>query len=77
LQPERGRVLISDEELQEYVNKFFSEEVIQQYENQLLSVMKFRYKKYPTEINDKEWLDFTNYVCCRRCQRNSKTNTKD
>lgn len=45
------------------------EEIIRRYENQLLKVMKTRYEKYPTKRNDIEWLDFTNHVCRRRCQR--------
>jgi len=59
---------ITDEQLQEYVNKSFTEEVILRYEEQILAVMKTRYDKYPTERNNYEWLDYTNFVCRRRYQ---------
>lgn len=64
-----GARYMNDEEIQSYINEAFSEEVIRRYEEQLLSVMKTRYEKYPSDKNDKEWLDFTNYVCRRRYQR--------
>ncbi len=60
--------IISDYDLEKYVNEAFTEQVIQGYENQLLSVMKHRQEKYPSEKNDREWLAFTNFVCRRRCQ---------
>lgn len=60
---------LTDEEINQYVNQAFTEEVVQQYENQLLLVMKTRFEKYPTPINDKEWLDYTDFVCRRRCKR--------
>lgn len=60
---------LSDDAIAQYVNKAFSEQVIQNYEDQLLAVMKHRQEKYPSEKNDREWLDYTNFVCRRRCQR--------
>ena len=63
---------MKDEEIIGYVNAAFSEEVIRRYEEQLLLVLKFRYEKYPTEQNDAEWLDYTNFVCRRRCRRGVK-----
>jgi len=59
---------MEDEEIQKYVNQAFAEQIIRGYEDQLLGVMKVRQEKYPSEINDKEWLDFTNFVCSRRCK---------
>ena len=60
---------ISDEQINRYVNETFTEQIIQGYENQMLAVMKHRQEIYPTEKNDREWLDYTNFVCRRRCQR--------
>ncbi len=60
---------MNDKEITTYINEAFSEEIIRRYENQLLSVMKTRYEKYPTDKNDKEWLNFTNHVCKRRYQK--------
>lgn len=64
-----NEIELSDEQINKYVNEAFTEQVIQGYENQMLSVMKHRQEKYPTEKNDREWLDYTNFVCRRRCQR--------
>ena len=57
-------------ELDKYVNEAFTEEVIRSYEEQILGIMKLRQEKYPNEKNDREWLDYTNFVCSRRCRRN-------
>jgi hypothetical protein len=64
--------MIEDQEITDYINQAFTEEVILRYENQLLHVLKTRYEEYPTPENDKEWLDYTNFFCQRRCQRNNK-----
>lgn len=60
---------ISDEDLENYANEALTKEIIWNCENEILKVMKFRFEKYPTEINDKEWLDYTNFICRRRGQR--------
>ena len=60
--------MIENQEIQNYVNKAFTEQVIRHYEDQILRVMKHRQEKYPSDKNDKEWLDFTNFVCRRRYQ---------
>lgn len=60
---------LSDDEIVKYINETFTEEIIQGYENQILRIMKKRHEKYSREIDNNEWLDFTNYVCARRCQR--------
>lgn len=65
--------MISDEEIQKYINESMIEQLIQDLENNILHIMKFKNNKYPTEKNDSEWLDFTNFVCRRRCQRNNQT----
>lgn len=59
---------LSDDQIQSYVNQLFTEQVIQEYENQILAVMKKRQENYPNEQNDREWLAFTNFVCSRRCK---------
>ena len=63
---------ISDKELNEYVNEAFTEQLIQNAEDHLLAIMKHRHEKYPTEMNDKEWLDYTYFVCRRRCKRSNR-----
>jgi hypothetical protein len=63
---------ITDEQIQEYINQVFTEEVLRRYEEKILGVMKTRYEKYPTERNNTEWLDYTNFVCRRRCQRQNE-----
>jgi hypothetical protein len=59
---------LTDQQINEYINQAFSEELIRRTEDHLLSILKFRQEKYPTEKNDKEWLDYTNFISRRRCQ---------
>lgn len=61
---------MNDEKIQEYINLALSESMIRDLEEELLIVMKFRQEKYPSERNDKEWLDFSNFVSNRRSYRN-------
>ena len=61
--------MISDEQIQTYVNKSLTEQMIRNLEEQLLNVMKIRQEQYPSDVNDAEWLAYTNFVCRRRCQR--------
>lgn len=63
---------LTDEQINKYVNEEFTETFIEEYENQLLRVMKIRQENYPSKRNDNEWLNFTNFVCRRRCQRNAE-----
>lgn len=62
--------MISDEEVNKYVNQALTEQVLMNHENEILSLMKFRNENFPSEKNDSEWLDYTNFVCRRRCQSN-------
>lgn len=59
---------MEDEELNKYINNALTAQLIRNEEDHLLSIYKFRQGKYPSEKNDREWLDFTNYVCRRRSQ---------
>ena len=63
---------MNDEEIKTYINEAFSEEVIRRSEDHLLQIMKFRYENYPTKKNDREWLDYSSFVCRRRCQSEAK-----
>lgn len=63
---------LTHEQITDYINQSFTEDVIRKYEDQLLRVMKTRYEKYPTKKNDQEWLEYTNFVCRRRCQSQQK-----
>jgi hypothetical protein len=67
---------LTQEEIDLYCNEAFTEMLIQKYENQILAVMKTRQEKYPCDRNDQEWLDYTNFVCRRRCQRVHKEGQK-
>ena len=60
--------MLDDDEIEEYVNAAYSEQLIQACENQILAILKSRYEKYPTEINNATWLDYTNFICRRRHQ---------
>jgi hypothetical protein len=59
---------LTDEQIQHYINSTLCENAIQFHENEILNVMKVHYENYPTEKNDLEWLNYTNFVCKRRCQ---------
>jgi hypothetical protein len=63
---------LNDEEINKYVNEAICEHIIQNYENEILLTLKTRFEKYPTEKNNEEWLNYTNFVCKRRCQHNQK-----
>lgn len=57
---------ITDEEIQCYINNTMTETFIQDCENNLLNVLKFRREKYPSDKNDAEWLEYSNLICKRR-----------
>lgn len=63
----------TDDQIHEYMNSFYYEFFITQMEDTLLSVMKDRQEKYPSEKNDKNWLDFTDFVLKRRGDNESTT----
>ena len=58
-----------DEDISKYTNEFFCETAIRQLEDDILGIMKYRQEKYPSEINDSEWLNFSNQVIRRKCER--------
>lgn len=55
-----------------FINECSTEDIIKQYENQLLGVLKARQKEYPSKKNDKEWLDFSDYVIKRRYEESQE-----
>lgn len=57
---------MEDKDIINYINLTYTECFIQQAEDDLLSILKWRSEQFPTEKNDKEWLDFTDFVCKRR-----------
>lgn len=58
--------MISDKALTTYINEAFTEHMIRNHEDKILSIMRIRQKIYPSECSDREWLDFSNYVIRRR-----------
>ena len=60
---------MKDDEIAEYINSALFEQMLQILENDILRILKLRYEKYPTNENDKEWLDYTNFICGKRCKR--------
>lgn len=64
----RCKTNISDSDLEKYFNQVFTEEIIRRNEDEIAAVMKRRQEKYPSEKNDREWLEFSNFVCRRRYQ---------
>jgi hypothetical protein len=59
---------MNEEKAIEYINESLTEKMIRDSEDQTLFLMRFRQETFPCEKNDKEWLDYTNIVCRRRCQ---------
>lgn len=60
------KINFEDEEIEKYVNMAFSEEILRRYEEQMLTVLKFRQENYPSKQNDREWLEATDYILKRR-----------
>ena len=57
---------ITDEEITSYINYYYTEAAIQELEGHLLSILKKRQEIYPSEKNDREWLEFSDWVCKRK-----------
>lgn len=60
------KLLPSDQEIEKYINEYFSENYMTILETQMLSFMKSRYEFNPSEKNDREWKNFSTYVCERK-----------
>lgn len=58
--------MIDDESLNKYINEALSEVLIRSREEEILYIMKTRQEKYPSERNNIEWLEFSDYICKRR-----------
>jgi hypothetical protein len=56
---------ITDLEIEKYIDDFHFESFLREYEEKMLKALKLRYEKYPTEKNNQEWLELSNYVCKR------------
>ena len=59
-------LMIRDSDLQKYVAEALAEQVIRGHEDQILAVMKQLQEKHPSENNDNEWMQYTNFICRRR-----------
>lgn len=57
---------ISDNQIKDYVDTYYIESMIENLEIQILALMKARQENIPSEKNDKEWVEFSNYVRNRR-----------
>jgi len=56
---------ITDLEIEKFIDDFHFASFLNEYEDKMLEAFKLRYEKYPTEKNNQEWLEFSNYVCKR------------
>lgn len=59
--------MLDESAMQKYVTEAFAEQLLRAAEDNVLKIMKQRYEAIPTEKNDQEWLDYSNFVCRRRC----------
>lgn len=57
---------ISDNQIKDYIDTYYIESIIENLEIQILALMKARQENIPSEKNDKEWVEFSNYVRNRR-----------
>ena len=64
--------MISDEELEKYVNESFTEEIIRRCEDQLLAILAHRQGAHPSEKHAQEWFAFKDYVCERRYKKRNE-----
>ncbi len=58
--------MISDENLRKYVQKATDEVMLRALENQLLMFLKRRQETRPSELHEREWYGFSDYVAKRR-----------
>lgn len=62
----RKTKMIDQDALDKFVTETVLEDAITLTEDHLLYVLKSRQEQLPSEKHDKDWLDFSNYVCKRR-----------
>jgi hypothetical protein len=63
---------MEDEEIKKYINVFYIENELRKYETLILEIMKKRQEYYPSDENDKEWLDYSNLFSDRWIKINER-----
>ena len=58
--------MMDDENISKFLFDTWIEDEIRNCEDRILKLMKAKQEKYPSEYNDKLWLDFSNFTCLRR-----------
>lgn len=59
---------MDDKEIEQYIDEYYFESILDEFENKILEIYKLRFEKYPTEKNSQDWLDYSNFVCRKRCR---------
>jgi hypothetical protein len=59
---------MDDENISKFLFDTWIEDEIRYCEDHILQLMKAKQEIYPSEYNDKQWLDFSNFTCQRRCK---------
>lgn len=49
-----------------YINKYYLKYFIEKLENHILMIMKIRQEHFPSEKNDREWEEFSEFIIERR-----------
>lgn len=62
---------LTDEEIEKYIDEYYCESMIIALETQILYIMKERQKNNPSEKNNREWLEFSDYYIARRARSNA------
>lgn len=60
---------ISDEDLKKFIDDVITQQLLEQYEDKILEILKYTQDQYPCEGNDKDWLDYSNFFCEKRANR--------
>lgn len=58
--------MISDESIKKYMNDYYFHTTINALEQQILGLLKLRWEEHPSDENDKEWLEYTDFILERR-----------
>lgn len=57
---------VSDKDVVRYMNSFYMDMFVKECEQNLLKALKMRQENFPSEKNDRAWLEFSQYVLGRR-----------
>lgn len=57
---------ITGKNIKDYIDEYYVESMITTLESQILGLLKARQENIPSAKNDREWLEFSDYVCKKK-----------